>query len=170
MAYSIDDTIRAAVQDGFDFLIDELGKQCTLYYPELKEECINCLFNPATGVSANYHRDGGPIFFPPNNTCPMCNGAGVKLIEQKETIKLRLIWKDKIERVDNKLPIVIPGALLETRGYTRDVPKILKAIFLETQTPTQGYKTTQYKRVTFPGDKYSIIQNRYFSCQWEQIR
>lgn len=166
---------RTSITEAFDWLIDELGKNCTLVYQPIQTECPNCQQDTATGRSSNIYKFGGPIPFT-EGICPYCSGAGYISTEQTEVIKLRLIWKEKDVALPNyspyvgkaTIPVFAPGGTLETRGYMRDIPKIQRTTFLLAQNPLDGYKHWRYERLTEPGDNFAIIQNRYFSCMWER--
>lgn len=165
-----------SAKEAFDHLITGWGKPCTLVYPSLQEECNNCYFDYTTGTSSGHYKTGGPISFAEGSQCPLCHGHGFRQTEQKEVVTLRLIFDPKETKLPNYsqyagnsvLPLLLPGGLLETRGFTTDIPKIYRAVELIAQNALDGYKHCRYQKIGEPQDLFHIIQGRYFSCFWER--
>ncbi len=108
-------------------LINDLGVNCVLVYPELRQQCVNCLTRTmGVGSSANVYRLGGPIPFQQGRPCPLCNGKGFKLVENTETVKMRVYYNPK-EWVKIAMQIKVPDKMIQTILFLSDMPKVMKA-------------------------------------------
>jgi len=171
--FSIDDEVKAIIQDGLDDLITELGKTCTLVYPPSRyESCPNCLYDPMSEKSSNRYRAGGPIEFADGSICPYCNGRGRIATETTEDVELLCELNPK------KFTVPVPGlllgnrqpdALLQTKGFIKDWPKVEKCDYLLYQKTLAGLGPRRYKLAGEPNDVSNIIQDRYFVCLWERV-
>jgi hypothetical protein len=108
-----------------DFFLDDrmIGKLCTLLYPPVKTECVNCTTTSFGGISTNVYKHGGPAPF--YGTCPVCGGNGFSEVESTDTIPLRIYWQKKNWIKFNN--IVAPDAEVQVIGYTSDLTKLLRA-------------------------------------------
>lgn len=102
---------------------NQIGKNCTLYYQPIWNECTNCTVNHFGGTSTNSYRHGGAAPF--NGKCPLCGGSGRREEETTGSIRLRIYHsrRDWI-KVNN---INIPDATVQIIGYAIDLPNLLRA-------------------------------------------
>ncbi len=117
-----------------DALIDGVtGTDCTVFYPPTDSECPNCLFDPATGRSANIYRPGGPQPFANHTLCSFCGGEGRRVDRTTEPMRLRVYWGgmevNAAMRQFSKLAEQVdsPAGLLFVIGYMYDLPKFERA-------------------------------------------
>lgn len=165
---------RGATQEGVDFIIDNLGRDCTVFYQATNIDCPNCIQNPKTHESTGRYKAGGPEPFPLGEVCPVCNGAGsLAGTAVSQTIRMLLDWEPKkwdaiwANAQDPDRILRKPGGVVWSKGYMADLPKILTAthIILDSNNNLQGNKFTLYGEPTAPGN---IVQNRYFVCYWQR--
>jgi hypothetical protein len=165
--FTITPKIRQIAQDAIDDLIDQLGKECRLLYPAVTIDCPNCIFDPTTNRSSGRYKTGGPRPFPANTICPICRGAGRLPSENSEIVRMLCTWNPKEFTI---LPgnIQIPNSYVQTKGYMRDVPKILRSKKMVIQLPIEGNIRATFDLVGNPVDPGNIIQGRYFVALWRQ--
>ena len=168
--FTLDAGTKAVIQDALDDLITELGKSCKIVYPARWVSCQNCQIDIIGNKSSNHWKTGGPLPFANGTICPLCTGVGKRAEDTYDTVTLLCNWEPKKfwQPVPN-LNIGKGNGFLQTKGFISDMPKILKADHLIFQVPMEPYLSNKYKRISEPGDKSNIIQNRYFICTWEQI-
>lgn len=164
--FSLDDGTKATITDALDDLITEFGKDCRLVY---QPRLLPCSCNQDhTGKNANHYNAAPAPFWPGN--CPLCGGKGKREQEVSENIKLLCAWDPK--HFFSPVPSVEirkPFSLLQTKGFLKDVPKLIKAQYLIFQTAIEGLFQKKFRLLSQPGDRSNIIQNRYFICEWEQF-
>jgi len=107
---------------------DGFSSICTVFYPPVREACVNCNTNHFGGQSSNVYQHGGPAPFN-NIACVACGGNGYREREVTDTLRLRIYWskKDWITNVNMVDNIVIPEADAQIIGKISDMPKILQA-------------------------------------------
>jgi hypothetical protein len=174
--FALDAQTKQVIQDALDDLLANgeeggLGKTCSLVYPPRFVACSNCIVDPLSGRSMGRYRSGGPSPFT-GGKCPLCGGEGRKPEEVSEQITLGCNWD--LRRFVTPLPIAkqnmfVPYSLVETKGFLKDLPKILKCDHLVLQLPIQGLIRNKFRLLVQPGDRSNIIQNRYFYAVWEQF-
>lgn len=139
-----------------DCFIEDLGRDCTIYYPPKRIACVNCV-NPV-GMDHNVYKHGGPAPFSFGD-CPLCGGSGYKESEVTATIRLRIYWSrsDWIRIVGN---IVDKEADIMVIGYMSDVEKVKQAtyILLASDNNESRYRATLVGQPLPWGFK----RNRYF--------
>jgi len=159
--------LPGAVFSKFNEAIQLFERTATLVYPERRERCGNCITNTIGGRSTNLYRTGGPISFSRGTICPLCGGRGFKLIENKETVNLR-IYHDRKSWVNIGLEVDIPNNAIQTVGYMSDYPKLTKA--KELLVDIGSYNQMRYKRSGEPipqGFKQNPTQ--YIVVFWERV-
>lgn len=166
--FTITNKIRQIASDGIDDLIDQLGKDCLLIYPALKDDCPNCIYDSSTGRSSGRYKSGGPRPFPTGTICPVCRGSGTIESTITDTVKLLCQWNPKqftmlagnIER---------PNSVVQTKGYMTDLPKIVRARRMIIEIPVEPYIKATFELIGNPIDPGNIIQGRYFIALWKQL-
>lgn len=168
--FTITNAVRQVVANALDDFITELGKECQLVYPGKWTPCANCVADPIGNKSSNFWRHGGPAPFPNGTTCPMCNGQGRREEEQTEILTFSCDWQPK----PFQFPIAnarvrVAASRLTTKGFIADLPKVRKAAYLIFDVPVAGYGRKRFELASDPGDPSSIVQGRYFECDWGQV-
>lgn len=168
MAFSISTDIVNTYNEVADALINDLGVNCLLVYPELRQQCVNCFTRTlGVGSSANVYRPGGPIPFQQGRPCPLCNGKGFKLVENTETIKMRVYYSPK-EWVKIAMQIKVPDKMIQTIFFLSDIPKVMKAKHLMPDKHLHGYVTPRYTRMGDPSP-HGFLHDRYVVVFWERV-
>ena len=151
----------------FNEAIKLFERTATVVYPEKRERCGNCITNTIGGRAANFYRSGGPISFNRGSICPLCGGVGFKLIENKDTVNLR-IYHDRKNWVNVGFEVDIPNNTIQTVGYMSDYAKLTKA--KELLVDIGSYNQMRYKRTGEPipqGFKQNPTQ--YIVMFWERV-
>ncbi len=172
--FSLDDSIKATIQDALDDLLVNgaeggLGKTCLLVYPPRYIRCENCVLDPNSGRSVGRWRHGGPMPFSASR-CPMCQGEGRKAEEVSEEMTLLCNWDARkfVTPIPN-VQLRAPYSLVETKGYLKDLPKLIKCDHMVFQIPVSPIVRQRFKLVGEPSDRSNIIQARYFVAVWERF-
>lgn len=166
--FELDTATRNQFRDALDDMFELRMKSCRLIYPPKYVSCTNCTADPIGKKSSNRYRNGGPLPFPNGSVCPLCSGAGKKALSQEENINLAIDWTPS--RFVKTLDVVrLPDGAIQTKGYTRDIPKIKKCIEMIAQISLEPIIQYRFKLLGEPVDIFNIIQNRYFYCFWERI-
>ena len=148
-----------------DVVKNILEKKCTIIYPEVREECPNCILSTlSSGMSISIYKENGPQPFEDGMPCPYCNGSGYKAIETTEIIPMRLYWdKKKWYKVSD---INIENCSLQTISNMLYLPKLQRCKYLIPANNTiEKHIGTKYQKSTQPipigfeqnSDKYCII-------------
>lgn len=166
--FTLDSDTKSLIQQVFDDLITELGKDCQLVYPARWTPCSNCIYDPIGNKSSNHYLTGGPIPFT-NGMCPLCNGQGRLAETVSETVHWLCEWEPKkfLTPVPN-VKLRQAFSVVQTKGYFTDMPKAQRAEYMLFQLPIQGYTQYRYKLASEPGDPSNIVQGRYFIATWER--
>lgn len=164
------DDVADIAEEYFDAVIDELGKSCRLVYQAGYETCNNCVADPIGNKASSRYLHGGPIPFANGQPCPLCGGSSQKAVTTSETITLKCEWNHKkfIMPVP-ELDIRSPNSVVETKGYIADMPKVMQADHIVFETEIEDIRRYTYRLVGEPGDKHSIMKNKYFVAYWERI-
>lgn len=168
--FSLDAAVKQVIQDALDDMLADgadggLAKRCLLVYPARRTACVNCVIDPRTGRSTGRYRQGGPSPF--EGRCPVCGGEGGLSEQASEELVLGCSWDSRRFATPCPPGVRAPCSLVETKGYLRDAPKVLKAEHLVLQLPASVIRK-RFKLLVEPGDRSNIIQGRYFHAVWEQ--
>lgn len=143
-----------------DMLNSDLGVNCQVLYLPKMTPCANCLINPIGNKSSNIHRTGGPVPFPQNSTCPMCNGQGYKQEIVIDNLVMQIYTNPK-DWVDIGVKIRNPDGLVQCKGFMSDWPKMRNANQIKINIDIPQYMDTTY--VLFgEGIAHGFRNNRYF--------
>lgn len=170
----LDSETKAVITDALDSLLANtsaggLGQTCLLVYPPKLTPCENCVYDPVTNRSSNRPRSGAPVPFLPGASCPMCGGRGKNEEEVSEPITLKCDWDPKkFDRPLSVLDVKVPHAVVQTKGYLADMPKLLKASHLIVNLPIAPYVRQKFVLDGQPGSPGNIIQARYCVAVWKQ--
>ena len=139
-----------------------LSVTCTLHYPITKfEDCSNCVRIPIGAKVSTRYQHGGPVPFPYNQPCPVCNGEGKRGVETSETVELLIIHDPKnfIEA-----PAEIPNGMIQCIAKKALFPKLQKCSYMIASDKFTGFREFKYKRDTAPmpagmGDEEFVVSN-----------
>lgn len=150
-----------------------LGKRCRLIFDPRKTRCPNCTWDSANRRSAHHHRAGGPQPFPDGSLCPVCGGKGTLDTAVTEDVVLLCNWNP---RTWVALPglnpanvnVEVPGGMVQTKGFLKDLPKVLQARKMVVQSEVEQVTRFTYALDGEPIDPGNIIQARYFIAMWKR--
>lgn len=126
-----------------DFITNNFGVPCELFYESNALECINCIFNPITKSSSGIYKVGGPLPFV-GTICGYCNSTGRSLVQQTESILMRVYFTKK-DFVKTDMPINMNSSTIQTIGFITDLPKLLRAHYIIVNTNVEGYSIYRYQ-------------------------
>lgn len=142
-----------------DFIDDNFGVNCTIYYPVQSVACSNCQTDPIGQKIANRFQHGGLGPFTARH-CSFCGGSGFKESVTTETIKLRIYdnprhWI-KISSFAN-----VADADAQIIGHLYDAPKLNMADYIIINSDQSAYGDFKYKLASqcLP---HGFKKNRYF--------
>ena len=123
--------IPSGVFDVYNDAILLFTRSAKLVYPELKEDCPNCILGSlgTRNRSVSIYQAGGPYPFERGMPCPYCGGKGYKAIESTDTVTLRIYWERK-SWVKTGAEINIPDGGVQTIAYLSDLDKIEKCKYM----------------------------------------
>lgn len=141
-----------------DFIDDNFGVNCTIYYPPISVAC-DCQLDPIGQKTANRFQSGGLAPFQARD-CSFCGGTGWKQQSSSETIKLRIYdqprhWIKIAEFVN------IPDADVQVIGYITDVPKISSSDYIILNSDQAVFGDFKYK-LSSQCLPHGFKKNRYF--------
>jgi len=167
MSY-FDDEISQIARNGFDALIDNLGRPFRLVYPAKLVPCVNCTVNPVTGKSSNIWKTGGPFPFATGSICPDCGGSAFKAIEYSDTAILLVEDNPKsLNALAKSLNINLPEGAIQIIGYLKDLPKVQRADYI-VDANYEGFTSSRYKKIGNEFFSNNIVQTRYFDCLFQR--
>lgn len=166
--FEIPEDVLETAQDGFDDILDQLGKSCKLIYPAKFIECTNCIYDPIGKKSSNRWRTGGPMPFHAG-ACPQCNTQGRIATENSETITMTINWtpgRHNVPLTNVRVPI---GYVIQTRGYMTDYPKIKQCEDMIILGEVEPYGHFKFKLDGEPTDPFQFVPGRYFIANWKRV-
>jgi hypothetical protein len=154
-----------------EWMCDELidgptGTAIKLVYPKKKEECPNCLLDPATGRSMNIYKTGGPVSFPNHTTCPWCGGEGHRSASSTDNLRVRFYTNPK-DWVPMDIKLATTDGIAQMIGYMVHLPKVQRATEIIAYTTVEGINQYRYQ----PHSKalpHGFHHDRYFIMLWKE--
>lgn len=159
-----------------DAIIDFNGVDVILVFPPAQVECPNCIYSSVTDRSTGIYKTGGPYPFTDNDTCPYCNGVGLILNEQTQTIKMNIYFDPKdflqnksagFRQVNIDQTFLMPEGILLTKCHIQHLPKIEQAIELRVHNAVTAYKTWTYERIR-ESVPHGFKSDRYILTYWKR--
>jgi hypothetical protein len=160
MTIIVPESVFDKYYDVIDSTFDIFGVNCKLVSISKKEEII---FTPDNNNpnrnSINLHRNGGGTVNRGNVT--------IKETEIFTDIKLKVYWDQK-QWVGITENIKLPEGSIQTIGFMKDLPMVLKAKQLIVHDGIKEYKELRFERA---GEHIpmGLRQNRYFGCFWRRV-
>jgi hypothetical protein len=127
-----------------DFITNNFGVNCILYFGTKKTECPNCVYNSITGTSSNQYKSGGPIPFV-DTLCPYCEGVGYQIVENTDTVKMRVYYTSKDFIKIPNVPLNTEDSLIQTYAFITDLPKLEQAQYIIVNSDIESYKKLKYQ-------------------------
>jgi hypothetical protein len=160
MPVNVPESVFDKYYDVIDSTFDIFGVKCQLVSINKVEEIV---YNPNNNIpnknSINAHRNS-------NGTINRGN-VTIKEVEVLTEVKLKVYWDQKqwTGVTDN---IQLPDGSIQTIGFMRDLPSVLKAKQLIVHSGIKDYKEIRFERV---GEHIpmGLRQDRYFGCFWKRV-
>ena len=160
MSINVPQSVFDKYFDVIDSTFDIFGVTCQLVSIEKREEII---YDPDDNIpdknSINNHRRGGGT-----------HNRGTKTIKEVEVltdIKLKVYWDNK-SWIKTTSDISIPDGAIQTIGFMKDLPTILKAKALIIHKDIKDYKELRFERFG-EHTPLGLKQTRYFACFWKRV-
>jgi hypothetical protein len=161
--FTLDPAVVQIAADGFDDLIDQLGKDCVLVYPPTA--------TPA-GVAADPFGDKPPSTWTTGGrgAAPWHRDAtGTVASPPTATVRLLINWQPKDAFVLLPDGTAVPSGSIETKGYLTDLDQVMAADFLLAESALEGRLRLKFQRDGDPVDRGNIVQGRYFTVRWRRV-
>lgn len=142
-----------------DATFDIFGITCQLVSINKIEEIVLPNNNIPEKNSINAHRIRGGDYERQSKV--------IKEVEVLKDIKLKVYWDNK-QWIGVGGNIVVPDGSIQTIGFMKDLPEILKAKALIVHKDIKDYKELRFERM----GEYTpmgLRQNRYFACMWKRV-
>jgi hypothetical protein len=160
MPVNVPESVFEKYYDVIDSTFDIFGVTCQLVSIDKLEEIV---YTPTNNIpeknSINVHRlrDGN---YERSNKI-------IKEVEILTDIKLKVYWNPK-EWINITGAIQVPDNVIQTIGFMKDLPLILKAKALIVHKDIVDYKEMRFQRM---GEHIpmGLRQTRYFSCFWSRV-
>jgi hypothetical protein len=160
MPVNVPESVFEKYFDVIDSTFDIFGVTCQLVSIDKMEEIV---YTPTNNIpeknSINVHRlrDGN---YERSNKI-------IKEVEVLTDIKLKVYWNPK-EWINITGAIQVPDNVIQTIGFMKDLPQILKAKALIVHKDIADYKEMRFQRM---GEHIpmGLRQTRYFSCLWSRV-
>jgi hypothetical protein len=160
MPVNVPESVFDKYYDVIDSTFEIFGVMCQLVYIDKMEEIV---YTPNNNIpeknSINVHRLRDTDFDRGNKT--------IREVEVLSDIKLKVYWNPK-EWVNVTKDVVIPDNSIQTIGFMKDLPRVLKAKSLIVHKGISDYKEMRFQR---SGEfvPVGLRQDRYFACLWNRI-
>lgn len=160
-------TIKTLYNSTIDDLLSSNGLSvpCSLVFESSNHtKCPNCDFNPISGRSNNTYNGTGPIYFPDNQICPVCGGAGSIANTTSENIDLVIILDYK--KFINLGSVGVPEGSMQSICGIDKITKIKTASYLIVDTNITKYAQNIFTRISEP-QPIGLGDNRYIFTNWK---
>jgi hypothetical protein len=160
MSVNVPESVFDKYYDVIDSTFDIFGVTCKLVTVSYVEEIV---YNPNNNIpeinSVNAHRIKKSDYERANKI--------IKEVDTYTDIKLKVYWNPK-EWVNAPGDIKDPTNVIQTIGFMKDLPLVLKAKSIIVHKEIEDYKKMTFERM---GEHIPIglRQNRYFSCMWSRL-
>ncbi len=167
---AFDDDLVDTVRGGITDMINYLGYDCKLFYPGVFAKCPNCLTDATGHKSFNKFRNGGPVYFPDNTICPVCQGVGNIGTATYEVIKLALeIFPQNYREFAQPEQINLTAGTLDVLGFYADMPKMQRADYIIPFININPNNQNRYRLLGDPLPNGNIAKGCFFSVRLEKI-
>ena len=167
--FTLTSDILSPTQQLFDDIINEMGRDCKIYYPpNVIAATQTTVLKPVGQASQNSVLTGGSNPFPSESISAVEGGQGQES-ETFDTVKLLLHYNPSHFGQMKLDQTRLDKGLVKTGGFLVDLPKILQCAYLMDNT-MDGYGHFKYRLCEKPISNNNIVQGRYFEALWERIQ
>jgi len=166
----VDSSFKTVFNNAISSLLDDsaLTISCTLTYGVTRyESCVNCVYDPIGRKSSNRYQNGGPIPFPFQGICPVCNSAGKRPVESTENVNLAVIFEPR-DFIDLGVHANTPDGYIQTLAKKTMTPKLQRAKEIIVATDISGYFSHRYQRASEP-TPIGLGNNEFVVCSWKRV-
>ena len=159
MPVNVPESVFDKYYDVIDSTFDIFGVVCKLVTTNKIEETYTPTNNIPERNSINAHRLNNPDYERSNKI--------IREVEVYTDIKLKVYWNPK-EWINVVGDVKVPNNVIQTIGFMKDIPLILKSKALIVHKEIEDYKEMRFERM---GEHIpmGLRQNRYFSCLWSRV-
>lgn len=145
---------------------DALTVRCVVTLAGTKyTQCVNCIFDAASGKSSNRYKTGGPIAFN-QGLCPYCNGAGRKQVISTDEVYLMPIWDSKKWILSNP-NLKTADISVQTMSKISSFSLLNKTSKIVIDADNEGLKTADFTRVGDP-EKIAFGETNFIITNWKR--
>lgn len=166
----INNEFKGLYDQAIDALLDNnsLTVPCSIYYNTPNDSfCTNCLFDSINNRSLNIYNNTGPVPFPENGICSICNGYGKIEKTKSEIIYLGVIFDSKYWLNWNSKTVNISDGAVQTICKIELFPKLINAQYMTMDTSIQAYRSYKYALAGDPAP-CGLGNNRYIITMWSR--
>lgn len=148
----INSTFNKIFTDQIDrmFGVNGLSRPCKIISKDSKKTlCPNCVVDPISGKSSGRYKIGGPANFPYGQLCPVCNGVGLLINTNEDTIDLLVIYDYK-KFLNFGTNVNIPEGSIQVIAKFQDLKKLQKANTLIVDTDAGYIPNNEYEPLSQP--------------------
>lgn len=141
---------------------------CSIFYNTPNDTyCNNCLFDPINNRSLNIYNGIGPLPFPENGICSVCNGNGKVEKSKSEIVYLAVIFDSKYWFNWGSKVINVQDGMVQTICKIELLPKIRNAQYMSMDTNIQPYGGHSYALAGDPSP-CGLGSNKYIITMWSR--
>ena len=166
----INSSFKTIFNNAISSLLEDsaLTISCTLTYGVTRyESCANCVYDPIGRKSSNRFQNGGPVPFPFQGICPVCNGVGKKPVESSEDVNLAVIFEPR-DFIALDTHVNTADGYIQTLANKSMTSKLQRAKEIIVATDISGYFNHRYERVSEP-TPLGLGNNEFVLCSWRRL-
>ncbi len=168
--FTLTSDIRTVSKTLLDDMLNELGKTLRLVYEPVKSLCPNCRLSPITKRSSGVYESGGPIPFEGGQPCPVCEGEGWLVSEEKfDDIKASVARSPRDWFIAVSPDIVVPAGTVQLKMFSSNWAKAKRARKVILSPESGGVELETYKLHSALGDPSNLVPGRYMVGLFERV-
>lgn len=157
-------------QSRIDALINQLGKNMTLYFEPVVSSCPNCLveMNGDAPRSRGIYKTGGPRPFARGQRCPVCNGRGaVTTTPTTRCVRVLTRWNPK-DLTDYGISVGDKKGIVRIKSFLSDAPAMIQAKYAIVNRDVANVVKLKVQLLRGPYPQ-GLRDDRYAITFWEVI-
>ena len=166
-AIQIPSTLIDIYQSRIDALINQLGKNITVEFDPVREDCPNCGFDPIRKRSNGIYTPGGPRPFGRGRKCPYCKGHGFLETVERKCIKCLVKWSPR-EVQQYGININEHKAIVRLKTHLTQADDLKRAKTVIVDADISGTVKLRAKLIKGP-TPVGLREDRYCVSFWELI-